>query len=48
MVVALGCLAVGPWYDICGWWRSHYNWNVHLGLITNVTSDSSVVHNGQP
>jgi hypothetical protein len=30
------------------WWRSHCNWKVHLGLITNVASDSSAINNGQP
>jgi hypothetical protein len=30
------------------WWRSHCNWNVHLGLITNVASDSYAVKYSQP
>jgi hypothetical protein len=46
VVVDLGWWVVGPWYEY--WWRSHCNWKVHLGLITNVISDSSAVNNGQP
>jgi hypothetical protein len=30
------------------WRMSHCNWNVHLGLITNVASDSCAVKYGQP
>jgi hypothetical protein len=48
MVVTLGWWVVGPGYDICGWWRSHCNLKVHLGLISNVASDSSAINNGQP
>jgi hypothetical protein len=30
------------------WWRSHCTGNVHLGLITNIASDSCAVKYGQP
>jgi hypothetical protein len=30
------------------WWRSQCTGNVHLGLITNVASDSCAVKYGQP
>jgi hypothetical protein len=47
VVVNLGWWTVGSCYDICGWWSSHYSWKVHLGLIINVPSDSSVINNGE-
>src|SRR3954467_6141770 len=34
--------ALEPWYDCC-WWRFQCTWYEHIGLITNVASDSSAV-----